>query len=206
MYFLNYGNASLLPERSIMASVGTLWQPVSWIGLDAALFASTIEDLIVSVPTSPVVTSASNVGRASSIGAEVSVKASALDNRLTGAWNYTVQDVRDQTGRPGLDDTPIVYVPVEMIHMHFLWNDGMVIGRVEWSYTSHRYAQAGGEITSLLERYQIFNAALGVMFTGNVLSGGVQLRMDNVFDERYAIVRGYPMPGRMLRLMLETKW
>jgi outer membrane cobalamin receptor len=205
LYFLNYGNINLKPERSVMASVGTRWMPMSWLACDVSTFASHIADLIVSVPLSPLVTSANNVGAASSFGVEAAASASLLDDRLHASWSYTVQDVRDRTGRPGIDGTPIVYVPVEMIGATAEWREAEVLGRVEWSYTSHRYAQAGGETTSLLASYHLFNAGIGARLD-RASHLVVQLRMDNVFDVRYEVVRGYPMPGSMLRVMLEASW
>ncbi len=206
MYFLNYGNINLRPEQSYMASVAARWSPWSWLQTDVSTFASRIRDLIVSVPVSPVVTSAANVAAATSIGVEASASARLLDNRLMVSWSYTVQDVRDRTGRETIDGTPIAYVPAEMISTLVEWNDADVFGRVEWSYTSHRYAQAGGEITSLLAPYHLFNAGIGTRLIKQTQTVVIQLRADNLFDERYHVVRGYPMPGLMLRLMMEVEW
>lgn len=203
MYFLNYGNSNLKSERSTMASLGTHYKMLSWLTVDASCFASVITNLIVSVPVSPVVTSAMNVGQASSLGFELGSTASMLNDKLSVVWNYTLQDVRDRTGRDGLDDTPIAYVPPEIIYSHVQWTEAEVMARVEWQYTSYRYAQAGGEPTSLLTPYHLINTVFGTTVYARSSRLVLQLRIDNILNERYAVVRGYPMPGTMVRLNAE---
>ena len=203
MYLLNYGNANLKPERSLVGSIGIHWLPITWITTDLSFYASTISNLIVSVPLSPVVTSAMNVGRASSMGLECSAAATLLSRALTLSWKYTLQDVRDRTGRAGLDGSQIVYTPVEMIHASAQWNHASVNGRIEWSYTSYRYAQPGAEITSVLKPYQLVNAVVGTTIKGKAVTMNLQLRVDNVFNQRYAVIRGFPMPGTMVRIATE---
>lgn len=205
LYFLNYGNTNLKPERSIMASVGGLWSPLSWLSFDANVYASRITDLIVSVPMSPVVTSAQNVGNAVSYGLELSARYSLLDDKLFGQYSYTVQRVEDATGRVGIDGTLIPYVPMEMIAWQTWWDDRQTIASLEWNYTSYRYAQPGAESTSLLAPYHLVNVSAGQVVRGRDVTATIMLRIDNLFDERYVVIRGYPMPGRMLRLTLSVR-
>lgn len=204
LYFLNYGNTNLQPERSIMASVGGLWSPRSWLSLDANLFASRITDLIVSVPMSPVVTSAQNVGNAVSYGLELAARYSLLDNYLFGQWSYTLQRVEDRTGRSGIDGTLIPYVPMELIAWQTWWDDGRTVASLEWNYTSYRYAQPGAESTSLLAPYHVVSVSAGQVIRARDVVATIMLRIDNLLDERYVVIRGYPMPGRMLRLTLSV--
>ncbi|MCO6465769.1 MAG: TonB-dependent receptor [Bradyrhizobiaceae bacterium] len=203
LYFLNYGNIHLKPERTVMTSIGIHWRQFEWLVADASMFASTLTNLIVSVPVSPMVTSAMNIGSARSLGLEFGSTAHAWNERFTASWSYTVQDVRDYSGRAGIDGTPIVYVPSEMISAHVQWKETDVMGRLEWSYTGFRYAQAGGEATSLLAPYHLVNAVLGTTIHARSSTLNLQLRIDNLFDVRYAVVRGYPMPGTMMRLVSE---
>ncbi len=205
LYFLNYGNTNLQPERSIMASVGGLWSPRSWLSLDANLFASRITDLIVSVPMSPVVTSAQNVGNAASYGLEFAARYSLLDDNLFGQWSYTLQRVEDRTGRSDIDGTLIPYVPMELIAWQTWWDDGRTVASLEWNYTSYRYAQPGAESTSLLAPYHVLSVSAGQVVRARDVVATIMLRIDNLLDERYVVIRGYPMPGRMLRLTLSVQ-
>lgn len=204
LYYLNYGNRNLKPERSVMASVGLWHKPASWITADASLYWSAIQDLIVSVPVSPVLTSAFNIGSARTIGAEALVAATLMSDRLTLQYSYAIQHSTDETNRSGIHGSPVPYTPVELISASAEWKDEAPFFRLEWNYTGHRYAQPGGEPTSLLRPYQLLNCAIGTRIQGVSTTGAVQIRMDNVLNESYEVVRGYPMPGRMLKIVFEV--
>ncbi|RPI65025.1 MAG: TonB-dependent receptor, partial [Ignavibacteriae bacterium] len=204
LYFLNYGNTDLKPERSIMASIGGMWSPTSWFNIDANLFTSQITDLIVGIPMSPVITSAQNIGNAVSYGVELAARFSLLEDRVFGQWSYTLQRVEDRTGRPGIDGTLVPYVPMELIAVQSWWDDGSTIASLEWNYASYRYAQPGAESTSLLAPYHLVHASVGQVIAARDVKMTVLFRIDNIFDERYVVIRGYPMPGRTLRLTLSV--
>ncbi len=200
LYFLNYGTRSLRPERSQTLDAGVSVRPISWLHVDADVFWTSTRDLIVSVPVSPVVTSAQNVGSARSMGIELLARGAWFDGRLVAQWTYALQDVRDVTGRAGLDGTMIPYTVPEATSALVQWDDDLLTASVQWSYTSYRYAQPGGEYTSLLQPFNLVSAQVGVHAGGAHSRVDVRLRCDNLFDERYVIVRGYPMPGRVVRL------
>jgi len=176
------------------------------VAIDAALdlYATTFNDLIVSVPLSPVLTSAQNVGSASSIGAEFSVSA-VVNDVLDLAWSYTLQDVRDRTGRPELDGTKIAYTPSELIGVAATLHTSIVRSRIEWNYTSYRYAQPGAEYSSMLPSYNTFNIQVGAHAPGKFIDADIVLRCDNIFDSHYMIIRGYPMPGRTVRITVAVR-
>jgi len=204
LYLFNYGNRELLPERSTAVTTGVRWQPVWWLWADASAYGTLFSDLIVSIPLSPVLTSAFNVGRATGVGAEYSIGCTIPGTGLSLQCNYNVQDMRDHTGRPGVDGTPIPYVPVEAVHGVVSWDGADVFARGEWSYTGYRYAQAGGDVLNVLPSYHLATVVVGTRYSGDSLKGSVQLRCDNILDTRYQVVRGYPMPGRSARIVLEV--
>lgn len=201
LYFLNYGTRTLRPERSQTIDAGASIQPWRWLLVEMDVFHTSTTDLIVSVPVSPVVTSAQNVGRATSLGAEFLARGAWMDGRLHAQWAYTLQRVTDATGRAGLDGTMIPYVTPEAASCLVQWDDDVVIGSLQWSYTSYRYAQPGAEYTSMLMPFHVVSAQIGVHVRGAASRADVRLQCDNLFDERYAVVRGYPMPGRVVRLL-----
>jgi len=203
LYFLNYGTSDLRPERSVTISVEAEWQPLSWVSWNLSTYVNRFTDLIVSVPLSPVVTSARNVGAAWGAGVESTVTAH-LPSNVETVWTYTLQELRDATGRAGVDGTRIPYVPVELIGVQTTWRPGVFRLSMDYQYTSYRYAQAGAEFTSILTPYHLLGAAAAVAITGSVMTGDVMLRIDNLLDERYQVVRGYPMPGRQVRLSVRV--
>lgn len=200
LYFLNYGTSGLRPERSHTINLGVALRPTSWIVVESDAFVVTTTDLIVAVPVSPVITSASNVGRAQTLGLESSIRASLIDERCTATWSWTITDARDKTGRSTIDGTLIPYVPNEMIGMSIDWIDDRILASVRMTYVGGRFSQPGGEATSLLQPFTVVSASIGTRGTMGSTFADVRLSADNLGDVSYAVVRGYPMPGRTIRL------
>lgn len=203
LYFLNYGTASLQPERSVTISAGATGALGTIAQWEADLYATQYSTLIVAVPLSPVVTSAQNVLGADARGIELSLTAQPWQP-LQLRWSYTLQSMVDRTGRPGLDGTSVPYVPAELINASAVvtWQD--LHGSAEWTYTSFRYAQGGAEPTSLLQPFHVLALSVGHRIQGASLHGNLLLRIENALNEQYQVVRGFPMPGRLVRLSLEV--
>jgi len=206
LYYLNFGTSTLRPERSHTVDIGCSWRPVRWISIEADAFALDTRDLIVAVPVSPILTSAQNVGRATTLGIEWSARASLFDERLMIHWSYTLQDARDRTGRPGIDGSLIPYIPQEIASGGLHWRDGIVQGGMTLSSTSHRYALPGEQYSTLLPRFTVMNAYVGVRGHTDHMHADVRLQADNLLDEGYQVVRGFPMPGRTLRIIASLAW
>ena len=200
LYFLNYGTRTLQPERSHSFDVGVVSRPFSWLSIDLDAFAIFTTNLIVSVPVSPVITSAQNVGSARSLGLELTSRGSWFNGRLIAQWSYTLQHVTDETDRTGLDGTMIPYAVPELASLMVQWDDAVWNGSLTWTYTGYRYAQAGGEYTSLMQPFAVVGAQIGVHVKGLSTRADVRIQVDNLFDVSYQVIRGFPMPGRVVRL------
>ena len=48
--------------------------------------------------------------------------------------------------------------------------------------------------------FVVFNGYAGYRLTLGDVSGRLQIRVMNLFDTQYQVVRSYPMPGRTLHL------
>jgi outer membrane cobalamin receptor len=206
LYVLNYGTRSLVPERSHTVNLGYAVPITSWLSCDVDAFWMSTSNLIVSVPVSPLLTAAQNVGRAITYGAELMLRASAFDDRLRAQWSYTRQSVLDATGRPGIDGTMIPYAVPELSSIMVHWSDALTqsgamwnVGAT-WSYTSFRYAQAGGTYASLLQPFALTSVHGGVDVRGGNTVVHLRAQCDNLFDAQYAVIRGFPMPGRSVRV------
>lgn len=201
LYYLNYGTRSLRSERASMVDVGVVADPWPWCSIDLTGYTATISDLIVSVPVSPVVTSAQNVGRATNSGAELVMRASALDGRFLAQWSYALQFMRDATGRSGLDATLVPYAVPELATALVQWDTGRWFISAQWSYTGYRYALAGEQFDVMLSPFSITSAQAGLRLRGQRMRGSLMLQCDNLFDASYQVIRGFPMPGRAVRVI-----
>lgn len=201
LYYLNYGTRDLHSERASTLDVGIVAQPWSWCTVDVTAYSAMIHDLIVSVPVSPVITSAQNVGRATSQGAELIVRAQGFDGQLLAQWSYTLQFMRDATGRQTLDGLLVPYAAPELASALLQWDVGSWFVSAHWSYTGYRYALAGEARELMLEPFALTSLQAGLRVHGQLLHANVMLQCDNLFDASYQVVRGYPMPGRAMRVI-----
>ncbi len=202
LYYLNYGTQDLRSEHASTVDVGVVVEPWSWCSIDLTAYSAIIRDLIVSVPVSPVITSAQNIGSATSKGAELVVRARVLDGKIMAQWSYTLQFMRDATGRPALDGRLVPYAVPELASALFQWDLGRLFASAQWSYTGYRYALSGESQDLMLEPFAIVSMQAGLRVHGRSLRAKVMLQCDNLFDVSYQVVRGYPMPGRAMRVIM----
>jgi len=204
LYYLNYGTSTLRPERSVMLDIGCTARPLSWLTVDASVFNANTQDQIISVPTSPVTWSAQNVGQATTTGAELGMRASQFDDRLTIHASYTRQEARDNTGRQGLDGTLLPYIPQELFNGGVHWKADVLLAGGTWSYTSYRYSLPGSQYSSLVQPFTVIGMYVGAQARSEFMRVNVRLAVDNLLNEQYVVIRGYPMPGRTLRVLVHV--
>lgn len=206
LYYLNYGTADLKPERSSTIQAGVQAEFPWGVQAEVDVYHQSTTNMIVSVPTGPVTTSARNVAMAHAVGVEAGVTVVLPWKGIVASASYTRQSITDQSDRPGIDGTAIPYSPPELFSAALAWQNEFFSTAAQWSYTSFRYAQPGAEFTSLLRPFSLANVSVGAHGAIGALQAHVRLQCDNLFDERYAVVRGFPMPGRMIRIRLDSSW
>jgi outer membrane cobalamin receptor len=124
LYYLNFGNANLKPERANAVNAGFTWKPLAetlteprteslaeLLVVEADAFAHRTEHQIVAIPTSPVTWTAQNVGLVETFGAETSIRAALLNNALTTQWTATLQQALDATPDAFTSGRQLVYTP-----------------------------------------------------------------------------------------------
>lgn len=202
LYYLNYGTSDLLPERSSTSEMALHMQPTEWLDADVTAYYMSTRDLIVSVPVSPVITSARNVGSAHTYGIEFVARAAAFDQKLRLQYSYAFMQARDATGRRYLDGTYLPYAPPEVLSALIMWTDTQWYTSATVSYTSFRYHSTGNVYASLLHPYTLVGLQGGVRVRTNRSDIDVRVQCENLLDASYVVVRGFPMPGRTVRLVV----
>jgi len=192
LFFPNFSNPSLKPETSFSWEAGldqTFWGERIRLGL--TYFYNKFEDLIRFVPinTFPFV-AAINVARARTEGVEASGEIDILRN-LVGTVNYTYTDSEDLSTDRWLIREPqhrwnfgLTWEPIRRLS---LFTQVHVITRQFESATAgynrgHARVDIGGTFRAL-DRY------------GWLQSLDLTLRVNNLFNEGYAEVRGFPALG-----------
>jgi vitamin B12 transporter len=193
LFFPGFSNPALLPEKSFSYDFGVdqhLWKNRVRLGL--TYFQNKYTNLIaccVTLATFPFVTTG-NIGRARSAGIEFTSEVDLLDN-LTASVNYTYTDSENL-----LTDRPL---PREPRHR---WN-----GRLAWEpwkrlllwtevhAVTRQWENLGGVYNSGHTRVDLGATYRVLERWGHVKYVDLTGRVQNLLDERYAEVRGFPALG-----------
>jgi vitamin B12 transporter len=193
LFFPGFSNEDLLPEKSFSYDFGvdqSFWSNRVRLGL--TYFQTKFTNLIaccVTLPTFPFVTTG-NIGRARSAGIEFTSEVDLLDN-LTAAVNYTYTDTENL-----LTDRPLPREPRHRWNIRLawepwkrwlLWTEVHAVTR-QWEpvgevYNSGHTRVDLGTTVRVLERW------------GHLKYVDLTGRVQNLLDEAYAEVRGFPALG-----------
>lgn len=199
LYYLNYGTSNLKPERSLSLNIGLNYL-LSSIYFEINGFRTITNDLIVSIPKSPAMWSAQNIGKADNLGIEFIAKYSSMDSDFGADLNYTLQSAKDLTSGSMNYKNDLVYVPQEIINANlsynFFWD---IMAAVNFNYTSFRYSLQSNDLSSVLPEYFTINIKLIKNFNTEFAKLNFYIASDNITNERFSVIRNYPMQGRIIR-------
>jgi outer membrane cobalamin receptor len=208
MYYMNFGNMDLKPERSNSYNLGFAFTPFENISIESNLFFINTKDQIVAVPKSPITWSAQNLGRVETKGVEFNTTFIPFEwVKLDLA--YTLQSAIDKT-QDGVSynfNKQLVYSPEEMLNMLLAFEKFNTLLTLEGEYISHRFTTAENTTDNMLGRY--FLANVGLKYTYEIGKNTISIRFDlkNLFDNKeYQIIKNYPMPGRYWNLKISYDW
>jgi vitamin B12 transporter len=193
LFFPGFGNPALEPEKSFSYDFGVdqhLWQNRIRLGL--TYFQTNFTNLIACcVPAAtPFGVATGNIGRARSAGIEFTSEVDLLDN-LTASVNYTYTDTENL-----LTDRPL---PREPRHR---WN-----GRLAWEpwkrwllwaevhAVTRQFEPLGEVYNSGHTRVDLGTTVRVLERWGHVKYVDLTGRVQNLLDEAYAEVRGFPALG-----------
>ncbi|MCX7735136.1 MAG: TonB-dependent receptor [Candidatus Kapabacteria bacterium] len=195
MYYLNYGNSDLKPEKSYNINFGLIFNPRENLNFELSGFLIKTYDQIVSVPLSPLRWSAKNIAETFSRGLELSSNLILFNDLLNIKFNYTLQMITDESSNSYTKGKIIVYTPQELINSTISLKTDIVNTLLGLFYSSHRFYLPENDYNSYLPSYFLINFSLYKDF--QIFKNDFRIRIDfeNILDRRYEIIRNYPMPG-----------
>ncbi len=204
MYYLNFGNDDLKPEKSNSFNFGVDIVPFEFIQISSDAFLITTKDRIISIPISPIQWSSKNLGETRSIGFEVSSSIDIMD-MLNINLSYTRQEATNETDGDRDKGKILVYTPQELLAIRPEFNvfDITIIGEI--NYTGFTYFQTDNSINSLIHSYTLVNISVNYDFQLLGMNTSLKLLADNIFNKQYSVIANYPMPGRLFRLAMGFK-
>lgn len=210
LYYAGYGNPELMPEDAWMTDIGLDFHRTlssKW-SLSAKLdgFCNLLKDKIISAPTEadPNIWLPYNIGRVRSAGVDAVVGTDYHSDGLLFSFDakYTWQSAVDIT-----QDSYSYGSAVPYIAKHTVVLSGLLSWK-GWSLSPLWQLRAGrSDGYGELPDWNTLDLSLGKSFSlgkGGMLALKVTAR--NLFDDRYEVVSGYPMPGRSFMAGVEYKF
>jgi vitamin B12 transporter len=212
MYYLNYGNSDLKPERSHSLNFGSEFIPFydSFFDciLSANVFMINTYDQIVSVPKSPVSWSAENIGEVLTQGIELNLSVNGVEKKIVTGYlymSYSYQVAEDRTIGSPTFGKKVPYIPNEIFSVSYVGSLGNIIFvGAKFSKISHRYALSDNSYDSMLPKYTVLNIFWA--YTLKIDESDIKLRFDiyNSENREYEIIKNYPMPGGNIKFSLNA--
>jgi hypothetical protein len=204
LYYNNIGNNLLLPEDAHQFNYGISVVPISKkpdLHIRSNVFVNLVKNKIVAVPTQNLfVWSMQNVGKTRGYGLELMAD---INWELTKKWkiqtilNYTYQRTLDYTD----EDSPtykhqVAYIPVHTGNFDlsvYFKKTGL---RISNYAVSKRYSLNENVPQNKVEGFLVTDLSLFHTFlVGEKQSLNVQFNLKNIFNQSYAYIRSYVMPG-----------
>jgi iron complex outermembrane receptor protein len=154
------------------------------LSFDLTLFSTVASDLIFTVPAPagsvPPVENL-NAKKVSNTGLELSTKFVSSSTQLSVNYMYLQQN-----------DTPLPFAPKHKLSVQLQSSVQKLMMNLEYQFISGMYTDYPA---TTLSKYSVVDLALVYPLTRKI-----QLKVtgNNLFDEKYQIMKGYPMPGRVL--------
>ncbi|MEK9135688.1 MAG: TonB-dependent receptor, partial [Bacteroidota bacterium] len=204
------GNRALRPERSTGFDVGTSirFLLAGEHQLQATYFVNDMTDRIVWVAAGSGTVAPRNLRRVRSEGLESSYRWSVLDRMFLLEASYTSSNSRklsaDYSGDPTVN-TQLIYIPQETFNISAASTvrlDSSVVneisGTIGYSFVGFRYHTEDN--TGFLPPHRLVNAGVRTRLSVDRLALHIKCEVNNLFNEDYQVILGYPMPMRSYRL------
>jgi vitamin B12 transporter len=203
LFFPNFSNPALHPEHSLSWDAGVgqrLWQ--DRVRLDATYFHTDFRDLIQTVPLDvfPFAT-VDNAGRARVQGLEVTAEADLWYNVVASA-SYTFTDSKNlDTGNP------LPRIPKHSWNIGVTWEPIRRLSLFAQLYVrSRQFDNFGNIFNSGYTRVDVGGTYKVLERYGWVQALEITARVQNLFNDRYAEVHGFPALGTNFLLGVRARF
>jgi len=193
------GNPSLVPETAYEVDLGYERERDAW-HFSGTLFARYAQDVILWEPGSGGIWRPSNYGVAFYPGLELSA-AAELAGGLEISANYSyLRSFALDGGLTIADDKRLPFTPEHNLKGSLSETIGGTTWTISETYVSPRYLNTAN--VAMDPSYFVLDAIVRTRI-GHAFS--LYLAADNLLDESYMVVDGYPMPGTEIRTGFEFK-
>lgn len=212
LYYTFIGNANLKPESTKQFDIGTTFEKyfangcLRRIEVQADAYYTEVSDKIVAVPTSNQFRwTMMNLGYVEIRGADVALQADwnigkvALNGRIAYTWQLA-QDFSDRSD-PYYGDQ-IAYVPKHSgsVTLNGSWKQWEL--NYSFIYTGERYDQRANIAENYIPEWYTSDLSIAHTFHWQRITPRLAFEVNNLFNQQFEVVKGYPMPGTNFKLIL----
>lgn len=219
LYWNELGNKELRPEKSLSFDAGIYYRIAAFITLEPEVSYYNINttDRIVWIPGASGIWRPQNIGKVKSEGVDMGIKSSFSSLRsldISFSFNYSygtaLKKNEDFPGDPSYNKQ-LIYLPEEMIKSSLMFNYlttskslKYVSFNLFYKFSTRRYTNF--ENTLFVPRFDELsgNLAAGIAVFGSEI--GLKFAVNNILNEDYQAVSGYPMPLRNFKFELSYKY
>ncbi len=219
LYWKDLGNRDLKPEKSVSFD-GGFFYGFNFIGrneVELSYFHVNTTDRIVWTPGKDNIWRPVNIGEVVSSGIDASIRGRAEVSKrikVLFSFNYNYANSskknEDFPGDPSYNKQ-MLYIPKEFFKSSFMFNyltSSKVIKFVSlnafYIYSGSRYMNP--ENTVYEPFYQLLDANLDIGFSIFDAKTDLKFDVNNILNEDYRVISGYPMPLRNYRLQISFKY
>lgn len=197
MYYLNYGTKDLKDETSNSYNLSLDFTPRTYFNIEANFFLIRTHNQIISIPTSTIKWSASNLGATQSIGFDLLIYGNIFNNLFDYNIAYTNLRARDISDNSLTKDKIIPYTPDEIANARLGINIGSFSINSAFSYSSFRYLFPDNNSQDIIPSYWLMDlSCFYKLYNGKNFKIKLKIEADNIFDKTYEVISKYYMPGR----------
>lgn len=205
-YWQPGGNPDLLPEKGWGMNLGTEWfvwksqNETGQLCIDADLYSMKISNWIQWTPTEVNnIWSPLNYKEVWSRGIESSLNISNTWGNLTGmfktGYSFTRSTATDMYGNAGNIGAQLKYVPLHSANGTLSVTYKRYYLSLYNKFSGKRFTTEENDPTEHMAPFIVSNLLAGIM-AGKNKEIVIQLRITNLFNINYQVIRSYPMPGR----------
>ncbi len=212
LYWVPGGNPHLKAESAINVEVGgrSFWvKGPFYLQIESSLFQNRVKDQIKWLPNADGLWQPFNIAAVKSQGVELDFSLNSLNNlhQLFVTYTFTCS-VKDKAEFPG-DYTvgkQLPFLPREQIGLkvHSTWQPFRFF--LATHYVSFRYLDFNNDPNRILPSYWESNFEITYSTAVKKLAVEFTFQIENLLNQSYRILPGYPMPGRYFAFSLQLMY
>lgn len=213
LYYSELGRRDVKPEYANQFDLGSTYtRPfngfIDFIAITADLYYNHIKDKIVAIPSqNAFIWSIVNYGKVDIRGIDATLKAqtAVINNfKYSVSASYTYQQALNVTDPASqVYNNQIPYTPVQTISI----NAGISYKSLGLYYnqltSSHRYYLNQNITDFYLPPYSVSDASVNYSLRLSKMPASISAEVNNLFNKRYEVIHGFPMPGASVRLAIQ---